>query len=86
VAVLPESATALQRTVAPSLKVTVPTPLGFPELPVTVAVYVSASPKVLGLLPVVLTMLVLVVLVVDVTANLKKYKPELALTPALRAT
>jgi hypothetical protein len=61
VAVLPVSATALHRVVAPSLKVTVPIPLGLPAADVTVAVNVRDVPKVLGLVPVVRAIAVAVV-------------------------
>jgi hypothetical protein len=61
VAVLPESATAEQRTLAPSKNVTLPTLLGFPGIDVTVAVNVSESPYVLGLVPVLSATAVLVV-------------------------
>ena len=50
-AVLPVSATSLQMTVVPDLKSTVPTPLGLLGEDVTVAVNVTESPNVLGLVP-----------------------------------
>jgi hypothetical protein len=52
VALLPPSEIALQITVVPSRKVTLPTLLGLPPIAVTLAVKVSASPYVLGLVPV----------------------------------
>src|SRR5437764_710286 len=62
VAVLPLRATALHRVVAPSLKVTVPIPLGLPAADVTVAVKVREAPNALGLVPVVRARAVEVVL------------------------
>jgi hypothetical protein len=50
------------------LNVTVPTPLGL-LLPVTVAVNVTGSPYVLGITPTVRATVVVVVTVVDCTAN-----------------
>src|SRR5215211_8929048 len=61
----PFSATALQTTVAPSLKVTVPLAPGSPAAALTVAVKVTLCPYVLGLL--LLTTLVVVGRVVAMT-------------------
>ena len=71
VAVLPLSATAAQIVVAPSLNVTVPTPLGLPPVAVTVAVNVKESPYVLGLAPAVRVTVVAVARTAEVTVNLK---------------
>src|ERR1051325_4868704 len=70
VAVFPVRATALHRVVTPSLKVTVPIPLGLPAADVTVAVKVSESPKALGFVPVVSA------IEVDVVRRAKKLLPD----------
>src|SRR2546422_10372103 len=79
VAVFPVRAALLHSTVAPSVNATVPTPLGFPAKEVTVAVNVSASPYVLGLVPVVSAT------VVDVVLRAKK-SLGLDVAPAARTT
>jgi hypothetical protein len=67
VAVLRVSGTAVQSGDTPSLKVTVPTPFGFPPAAVTVAVNVTEAPYALGLTPAVLASAVDVERVFDTT-------------------